>query len=135
MRKSGLIVGLIVYGLIGAKLWADSVNPTSNVLADSANTVKTIVYRDSNGDHTSRDVTVRSIIPTDTTSSRNHLPSTTAISSATMLSVVTVLGDQYATTTADGKLWAVCISTGGTTAANLVLSTTTTPLQPCRQSN
>lgn len=125
MKRYQLVL-LALVGLAGFS-YADRVNPTANVMADSANSASTIVYRDSNGDHASRDVTVRSIIPSDTSASRNHIP---VISSTTLNLTVTNAGDLFLVQTGAGVNMGVCVSSGGATANNVVYSSGTQT--PCR---
>jgi hypothetical protein len=49
---------------------AVAVNPTSNVLADSANTASTIVYRDTNGDFSAGKLTITTTVLTPLTTTQ-----------------------------------------------------------------
>lgn len=117
------VLGLHTGSWIG-KTYAVTVNPASNVLGDSANTGTTLIYRDSNGDFSSRDVSVRAIIPSDTTSSRAHVP---ALSSTTLLTVTpSAAGDEYLWVDALGAGIGMAFSTGTTQSAIVLSSSPTT---------
>ncbi len=129
------LAGLFFFAIVGAA-YAVTVNPTSNVLGDSANTATTLVYRDSNGDFAMRNLTATQvaadIIPADTNTARLHTPTAVSISSTAFLTIVVPKGDSYWVETCDGALWANCVSSGGATGANLVFSTKTATA--CRSS-
>ena len=135
MKKLHELIVMVVFAVIGlmggqmiGKAWAIRVNPTSNVMGDSANAVNTLIYRDDNGDHASRDVTVRSIITSDSTASRLHTP---AMSSATLQTITpSAAGEQYAWINSLNNLVGMCVSSG-TTQSAIVLSSQ--PASPCRQ--
>ena len=117
------LVAFIIVGLLYANLQAITVNPASNVTADSASTGLTIIYRDSNADFSSRDVSVRSIIPSDTTSSRSHL---VTLTTTQMLNTTPgAVGDLYVAVTDSGVLNKLCMSSGTTTGAIVVSSAPT----------
>lgn len=123
------LVAFIIVGLLYANLQAITVNPASNVTADSANTGLTIIYRDSNGDFSSRDVSVRSIIPSNTTSSRLHL---VALTTTQLLTTVpAAIGDFYAAVNDNGDtLQHICVSSG-TGAGAVVIATATNMTTRC----
>ncbi len=59
MKRNFIIV--LLFGLIGAVGYAESINPASNALADSANTARTIVYRDASGNFSAGTITAAAI--------------------------------------------------------------------------
>lgn len=71
-------------------------------------------------------VAAKAVVPTDTTSSRLHLP---VVSTQTMITVTTTAGDQFLTQSTAKDLSWVCISTGGVNS--LVFSSNTAVA--CRQ--
>jgi hypothetical protein len=74
-------------------------------------------------------VNAASVVPTDTASSRLHIPSGAAVSSTTLASVVTSTGDVFMIFDSGHVApipVAVCISSGGGGAFNIVLSSKVT---------
>lgn len=122
MKKYFYAGALVLFvSLCAVGVWADTVNPTSNVIADSANTASAIILRDSNGDFSARDVSVRAIIPSDTSSSRNHAP---FVSTTTLATITTVRGDMWSTLI-NGNRYTTCTSSASA-VNSVVLSTNTT---------
>jgi hypothetical protein len=75
-------------------------------------------------------VNASAIVPTNTSSSRLHIPYATSITSQTMLTVTTTAGDEYYLYDAgNSRVWAKAVSTGGVNA--LVFSSN--PIVAARQ--
>ena len=135
MNKLMQLVVLSVFAVLGimggqmiGRVHAVTVNPMSNVLGDSDNTGTTLIYRDSNGDFSSRDISARGLIASDTSASRAHVPS---LSSTTLITISpTAAGDLYMYVNALGASIGLCHSTG-TTQAAIVLSSA--PTLACRR--
>lgn len=121
-----IIAGLMLAVLAVEIGRADSVNPASNVTADSANTAGTIVYRDSSGNFAAGTITATAVTAaTSLTVSAGKVSVSTAAVGATAL----VLDGSYSTVqlrlktpTAVGQiifnttLGNICVSTGTATA-------------------
>ena len=118
MKNKGLLFAVLALLVVSVNhLSALRVNPMSAVMGDSANETETLVYRDTNGDFSARVVSVRSIVPSDTSSSRNHLP---LISTTTLLTLSpSAAGDLYAVVDSANTFLRLCVSTG--TGANAVV--------------
>lgn len=123
MKKA--LLGLIVLVLAGVG-YAITVNPASNVTADSAATPLTIIYRDSDGDAAVVDLTATTVA----TSS-----AATSAFSLTLGGAFTTAQIQAKTPSAAGQLVynstlnQVCVSTGATVQGYKVVGTASTTCQ------
>lgn len=128
MKNKGLLFA--VFALLVAclnRLSAVQVNPTSAVLGDSANTASTLVYRDTNGDFSAGIASVTAIVPSNTTSSRNH---TVTLTTTSLLALTpTATGDIYSAVSSAGLFLKHCTSTG-TSAGAVAISSK--PTESCQ---
>ena len=99
-----------------------TVNPTSNVLGDSADTANTLIYRDDSGDFSASGVIV-----TNGTSGRLHLP--TATTTQLRLISPAAVGDMWVVTNDNGSFVRLCVSSGTTGGA--VIIATAAAAAPC----
>ena len=103
---------------------AESVNPASNVTADSANTAGTVVYRDSSGNFSAGAITATGItLNGSATGNFSNATTSTTLRQATPASIgieYTILRDN------GGFAYMHCASTG-TGKGDVALSTATAP--------
>jgi len=126
MKKIISIAGMLFFA--AAVAHAISVNPASNVLADSANTAQTIAYRDTNGDFVVGIVTATTVNAT--TQVRISSSATAAVtmqflgaySDSELATKSGVLGGVVYNTT----LYAVCGASGTTGGAWVLQRSTST---------
>ncbi len=133
----GIIVGLALLMLAGYA-YSESINPASNALADSANTARTIAYRDANGDFAAGTITVTAISGSgaiSTTGGVKASSSTTSNLPFVLDGMYTTAQVQAKTPTAAGQLiynvtlGDVCVSTGTTIQGYKVVGTASTTCQ------
>ncbi len=109
-----LILLAFALGLTAIVVRADSVNPASNVTADSANTASTIVYRDTSGNFAAGAVTVTtltagSIVNTGTQSLQ--VATTAQIALRTDPVGTLILSQSYLNGTLNASQFGLCVST------------------------
>lgn len=121
MGKAGLLAGLFVVSFLAFNALAIQVNPTSNVICDSASTAETCVYRDTSGNFSAGTITASLTGAVTTTSGVVQVSSaTTSAFSLSLDGAYTSAQIQAKTPARKGMLVynttlsVICVSTGTT---------------------
>ncbi len=128
MKNFGIVVAMFLMAGIAA---AVAVNPTSNVLADSANTASSIVYRDSNGAFSAGAITATSI--TNTGQILLQVATTTQLVTIVPSAVGALISVQLLTSGSPGSSFTLCEGSG--TAAGQWIYPSTATVVPARACN